>query len=86
MPAGMQEQLLQGVMQKVGLNSEQAQGLLNNLMPMLLQFLHLGAPAPGSSGGGNPLMSAFLDSDHDGDVDLGDAFKFAGRFLNSPNK
>jgi hypothetical protein len=43
----------------------------------------LGAPTPGSIGT-NPLLTGFLDGDKDGDVDLGDVFKFATRFLNSP--
>ena len=30
----------------------------------------------------NGILNAFLDSDRDGDVDLGDAFKFGMRFLN----
>jgi len=36
--------------------------------------------APGASGG-NPLLNAFLDGDHDGDTDLGDLMSMAGRFM-----
>jgi len=35
-------------------------------------------------GGSNSLLNTFLDSDRDGDTDLGDVFKFANRFLNPP--
>jgi len=30
------------------------------------------------------LLGAFLNSDSDQDVDMGDVFKFADRFLNPP--
>ena len=82
-PAQMQQQLAQTVAQKTGLNPTMVQSMLPMLIPVVLGFLNLGANKPGVSGGsGNPLLSAFLDSDRDGDTDLGDVMKFSTRFLN----
>jgi hypothetical protein len=80
-PAQMQQQVAQTVAQKTGLDATMVQSLLPTLIPVVLGFLNLGANKPGVSGG-NPLLSAFLDSDRDGDADLGDVMKFATRFLN----
>jgi hypothetical protein len=80
-PESAQQQLLQTLTQKAGLNSASALGLVGTLAPLLLKFLNQGAPAQGSAGGSNPILTAFLDSNHDGNVDLGDAFRFASRFL-----
>lgn len=30
----------------------------------------------------NPLLAAFMDADRDGDVDLADTLRMAGRFMN----
>jgi len=54
-------------------------GLVGSLAPLLLKFLNLGSSSQGV--GSNPILTTFLDSNHDGNVDLGDALKFAGRFL-----
>jgi len=87
-PESAQQQLLQGLTQKLGLNSGSAQGLIGGITPILLNLLHLGSPSPGSGplSTKNPLLTSFLDSDHDGDVDLGDAFRFISRFLHPPIK
>jgi hypothetical protein len=82
-PPQVQAQLLQGLAQKYGFNASSAQGLLPSLLPLLLKFLNLGAPSTGS-GFKNPVLASFLDCDRDGDVDFGDAFKFANRFLTAP--
>ena len=82
-PPQAQELLLQGIAGKTGLSASSAGELLPSLLPTVLKFLNLGAPTPGSTAT-NPLLTGFLDADKDGDVDLGDVFKFATRFLNPP--
>ncbi|WP_088893447.1 DUF937 domain-containing protein [Leptolyngbya ohadii] len=34
--------------------------------------------------GANPVLNAFLDADRDGDVDISDALRVAGQFMNKP--
>lgn len=38
--------------------------------------------APVNQAGGNPVLSAFLDADGDGDVDISDALRVAGQYMN----
>ena len=80
-PPQAQDLLLKGIAAKTGLNPSSAEGLIPSLLPTVLKFLNLGAATPGSIGS-NPILTGFLDSDKDGDVDLGDVLKFATRFLN----
>jgi hypothetical protein len=83
-PQQLQDQIIQGVAQKTGLNASMIQGMLPTLLPAVMGMFQMGASKPGASGqGGNPLLNAFLDVDRDGDVDLGDMLKFANRFLGS---
>ncbi|NJN87424.1 MAG: DUF937 domain-containing protein [Leptolyngbyaceae cyanobacterium SL_7_1] len=77
----IQAQLVRAIASKTGLPANTLEPMLSTLLPAVLGLLNMGAPAPGV-GGKNPLLTAFLDSDRDQDVDLGDAFKFATRFLN----
>lgn len=79
-PPQLQQQIAQVVAQKTGLDAGMIQGLIPTLLPTVLGFFKMGA---NTTGGGNPLLNAFLDSDHDGDTDLGDMMKFANRFLNA---
>lgn len=81
----MQQQLAQVVAQKTGLNPTMVQTMLPGLVTAALGFLKIGDSKPGT-GASNTVLSTFLDSDRDGSVDLGDAFKFASRFLNPPAK
>lgn len=76
-PEQMQQQIIQAVAQKTGLNAGMIQGMLPTLLPTVMGMFQMGA----NKQGGNPLLNAFLDGDNDGDVDLGDMMKFAGRFL-----
>ncbi|MEM6252083.1 MAG: DUF937 domain-containing protein [Cyanobacteria bacterium P01_D01_bin.156] len=69
------------VAEKTGLDAAQVQSMLPMVIPIVMQFLNQGAAKPGSQAQGNPLVSAFLDGDGDGDVDMGDILKMAGRFL-----
>jgi Bacterial protein of unknown function (DUF937) len=77
----MQNEMIQSVAQKTGLNPSMLQPLVITLLPTILGFLNMGSAKPGQQGS-NALLNTFLDSDHDGDTDLGDVMKFAGRFLN----
>lgn len=80
----LQQQLIQAVTQKSGMNAGMVQAMLPALLPAVMQFLNMGSGKPGSGLTSNPLLQSFLDSDRDQDVDLGDAFRFASRFLNPP--
>ena len=80
-----QQQLVNTASQKTGLDASMIQSMLPVLVPLALNFLKTGASAQGASqataGNTNSVLDAFLDSDGDGDVDLGDALSMAGRFL-----
>lgn len=84
----LQQQLVQALTQKTGVNAATIQSLLPSLIPIVLQLLNMGSSTTNGSFNNplsnNPLLKSFLDSDRDQDVDLGDVFKFANRFLNSP--
>lgn len=80
-PASVQQQMVNSISQKTGLKAEMIQGLLPVLIPAVLGLLKMGTPKTSSLPGNNPLLNSFLDGDKDGDVDLGDAFKFASRFV-----
>lgn len=79
----LQQQIAQVVAQKTGLNAGTVQSLLPGLITAALGFLKIGDAKPGT-GTSNTVLNAFLDSDRDGSVDLGDALKFATRFFNPP--
>ncbi|ELR96234.1 DUF937 domain-containing protein [Gloeocapsa sp. PCC 73106] len=81
LPGNLQTEMISGMAQKTGLDSSMLQGMLPKLLPAVMGLLNMGKTT-GGMGGGNPLLKAFLDSDRDGDVDLGDVFKFSNRFLN----
>jgi hypothetical protein len=80
-PSAMQSQMVESVAQKTGLNPSMLQPLLPMLLPTVLGLLNMGGSKPGHQGP-NTLLNTFLDGDRDGDTDLGDVMKFAGRFLN----
>jgi hypothetical protein len=83
----LQQQLIQGITQRTGISAGVIQSLLPSLVPIVLQLLSMGSSKTGGGLAGlasNPLLKSFLDSDRDQDVDLGDVFKFANRFINPP--
>jgi len=82
-PPALQQQAVQAIAAKTGLNPTLIQTMLPGLISSVLGLLNMGAPAPGARGT-NPLLGDFLNSDSDQDVDMGDVFKFADRFLNPP--
>lgn len=82
-PPQVQQQMIQGIAQKTGLSPNLLQNVMPTLISSVLGLLNMGATKPGASGE-NPLLSAFLNGNQDGNTDLGDVFKFATRFLNPP--
>jgi hypothetical protein len=82
-PPQMQQQLIQSVAQKSGINPGMVQSMLPQMLPAVMGLLGMGATKPGQSGG-NALLKSFLDTDRSGNADLGDVMKFANRFLNPP--
>lgn len=77
-----QEQMVDTASRKTGLNASTIQSMLPVLVPLALNFLKAGSRTQGATGTDNTVLNTFLDSDGDGDVDLGDAMSMAGRFLN----
>ncbi|MEO0869042.1 MAG: DUF937 domain-containing protein [Cyanobacteria bacterium J06642_11] len=76
-----QTQIASTISQKTGVDASQVMVMLPMVLPIVMKFLNQGAAKPGAQAEGNPLVTAFLDSDGDGDVDMGDMLKMAGRFL-----
>lgn len=85
LPPQMQQQIIQGISQRTGMDASMLQAILPSLIPVVLNLINMGGSKTGSQGS-NPILNTFLDGDRDGDTDLGDVFKFAGRFLNPPNQ
>ncbi len=71
--------------QRTGLNRDTIMTLLPIVVPLVLKFLKTGSSASGvpRQNQSNSVLSMFLDSDNDGDVDMGDAIAMAGRFLSN---
>jgi hypothetical protein len=84
--AGQQNQAVEAIAQKTGMDSKQIQAMLPMLVPVVMQLLNSGAsktgasPTSGNQASGNPVLNAFLDADGDGDVDMGDMLGMASRF------
>ncbi|MGB7444043.1 MAG: DUF937 domain-containing protein [Coleofasciculaceae cyanobacterium] len=75
------QQLIEEAERRTGLGAGTIQSLLPTLVPLVLNLLQTGASTQNSQGS-NSVLNAFLDSDGDGDIDINDAMKMAGRFLN----
>lgn len=71
---------VQDAAQQTGLNAQKIQSLLPLVVPLVLQFLQLGTDQQAGAGQ-NSILAGFLDTDNDGDADMGDAISMAGRFL-----
>ena len=74
------ENMIQQISLRTGLNARTIQGMLPILVPLVLNFLKTGNEKRNIQGN-NPVVSSFLDSDGDGDVDLKDAINMASRYL-----
>ena len=77
-----QQQVANIIAERTGISAAQVQGLLVLAVPIILKMLQTGASTSGQTGGNN-VLNVFLDSDNDGDVDIGDAIAMAGRFMQS---
>jgi len=80
--SGQLTDMIGAVTQKTSLNTNQVQGILPMVLPLVMKFLSTGnakggAPATDS----NPILTAFLDGDGDGDVDMGDMLGMASKFM-----
>ena len=74
------ENMIQHISLCTGLNARTIQGMLPILVPLVLNFLKTGNDKRNIQGN-NQVVSSFLDSDGDGDVDLKDAINMASRYL-----
>jgi hypothetical protein len=72
------QQIVQEVERRTGLSSGTVQAMLPILVPIVLKFLQTGTSTTPSQGS-NPVLNTFLDADGDGDVDIADALRMAGR-------
>ena len=72
------QQTVRDASEKTGLDLSSVQQMLPALLPVVLNFLQTGKSNEGQS---NPVLNAFLDSDGDGDTDMGDMLSMASRFL-----
>lgn len=73
------QQVVQAVAQRTGLDAGMIQQMLPILVPLVLNFLKTGTSS--QQQGSNPVLNTFLDTDGDGDVDIADAMRMAGRYL-----
>lgn len=75
------QEMVQKISQRTGLNSQTIIALLPILVPLVLNLLKTGNKKGNVQTADNPVVSSFLDSDGDGDVDLNDALGMASRYL-----
>lgn len=74
------QDMIQQISLRTGLDSKVILSMLPILVPLVLNLLKTGNKK-GNVGAQNPVVSSFLDSDGDGDVDLADAMGMASRYL-----
>ena len=77
----MQQQVVQDLMQRTGLSPQAIESMLPVLIPLALNLLQGGNNTQNPQAG-NPLLNTFLDGNHDGNIDLGDALTMASQFMN----
>lgn len=73
------QQIVQVASEKTGLAPNTIQSMLPAVVPLVLNLLQAGSQ--NDPNGENTVLSSFLDADGDGDVDISDVMKMAGRFL-----
>ena len=79
-----QQQVAQAVSDRTGIDASQVLALLPVLIPLVMKLLNQGSGKTGTTAAANnsnPLLSAFLDGDGDGDVDMGDMLSMASKFM-----
>ncbi len=75
-------EMISAVAQRTNLNSSQVQQILPVALPLVMKFLSSGNAKGGAAKtSSNPVLTAFLDGDGDGDVDMGDLLGMAGKFM-----
>lgn len=75
-------EMISAVASKTNLNTNQVQGILPMVLPLVMQFLSTGNKKGGAAvTESNPILTAFLDGDGDGDIDMGDMLGMAGKFM-----
>jgi hypothetical protein len=77
-PVDVQQQTCGSIAQRTGLDPGMVQSMLPNLIPVAMNMLQGGAAQGGS---GNPLLNTFLDKNHGGNIDMGDAMGLAMQFM-----
>ena len=75
-----QQNMIQQISSRTGLNARTIQSLLPILIPLVLNLLKTGNNK-GNIQANNSVASTFLDADGDGDVDMTDALSMASRYL-----
>ena len=74
--------MISAVTQRTDLNTNQVQGILPLVLPLVMRFLSSGNAKGGAAAtDNNPILTAFLDGDGDGDVDMGDMLGMAGKLM-----
>lgn len=82
-PPQQQQQIVAAISQRTGVPAGTVQTMLPVVVSSVINLLHSGATNQNAQGSNN-ILNAFVDSDNDGDVDIGDAMSIASRFLNQP--
>lgn len=80
------DKILAEIEARTGINQNQLKSLIPLLLPLVLNFLKTGNSRNNSSVNSpnppqNSVLSGFLDTDGDGDVDIMDAMSLARRYL-----
>ncbi|MEL7038208.1 MAG: DUF937 domain-containing protein [Cyanobacteria bacterium J06592_8] len=76
-----QADVADAISRRTGINAGMIKSLLPILVPLVLNLLNTGASTRNPRRGSNSVLNSFLDSDRDGDVDVADALRLAGQFL-----
>ncbi|MDY6785629.1 MAG: DUF937 domain-containing protein [Cyanobacteriota bacterium] len=76
------QSMIREIETRTGLGAGTIQSLLPMIVPLVLNFLQTGSNTQNPQSSANPVLSGFLDSDGDGDVDMMDAMRMASRYLN----
>lgn len=82
-PRPIQQEIIQTVAHATGIQADQIQAMLPQLIPAIMGLLGMGSAKPGTSGQ-NGLLEAFLTAEPGQGTDLGTVITFANRFLNPP--
>ena len=76
-----QGQIAGAISKRTGIDAATVQSLLPALVPVVLNLLKTGTSTHNPQQDSNSVLSSFLDADRDGDVDLADAMRLTGQFL-----